>query len=544
MKNKLISISIILMLIFTSLISVEAIAPTPRVDLDEYQIEATDINNVFITGTITLGLGQLVGVYNESGTILYNYTQVNNSGSEEDFKIKIPATYLKEGTNTFKVKSLPIKGIINASNSKTVTVKIKSFKKTQTITAKDLTLKVNEKKNINATVNSGLPLTYKSADLNIATIDTKGNIIGRKVGIVKITITQAGNSQYNPTSKVISVTVTKKNTTSTQTSKKAQTLTCISSYQFFDVNKTHKLNAKVNTKLPLTYKSSNKSIVAVDSNGVMTSKKPGTAKITITQKGNNKYKSVTKSVTVRVPKIQSREKALQPWRDALDEQIKWQKNAKYSWDTWRHKGGDVAASKYYGTCITLPAAALQRLKILPKGGFVAGVTSMSNRRRSIKYMNKNPGYMSYWEENATVKTLAKKGKIEYGDILHSEPHTWVYMGRSTKHKGKFVYWECGNSKKNSNTAHKRNAKSGGGKPVRWVNRINCYNINTSCTNGTITGSNLYMASQTIKITYSPIKGKKLKSVTVDGKDISIKKHPRSYTFEKLNKNHNVKVIFN
>ena len=544
MKNKLISISIILMLIFTSLISVEAIAPTPRIDLDEYQIEATDINNVFITGTITTGKGQLIGLYDSSGILLYNYKQVSNSGSEEDFKIQVPKIYIKEDTNTFKVKSLPIKGIINASNSKTVTVKIKSSKKTQTITAKDLTLKVNEKKNINATVNSGLPLTYKSADPNIATIDTNGNIIGRKVGTVKITITQAGNSEYSSVSKTITLTVKNNNSSSTPTTnKKDQKITTnFDRYQFDNIKKSINLKAKANSGLSLTYKSSNTKVASIDSKGEITSKGSGTAIITITQAGNSKYKAVNKKVTVVVPKIQSRDKALQPWYDALEEQIKWQKNAKYNWDKWRHKGGDVAASKYYGTCITLPSAALQRLDMLPKGGFVAGVTSKSNRRRSLNYMKKRPGYITNMDVKSSVKTLAKKNKIQKGDILHSNNHTWVYMGPANSKKTKFVFWECGNSAKNSNKAHQHTVKRN--PTVKWVNRINCYNINTSCKNGTITGSNLYMASQTIKITYKPIKGKKLKSVTVNGKSVDISKHPTNYTFKKLSKNHNIKVIFN
>lgn len=210
MKNKIISISIMLMFLFISLISVDAIAPTPRVDLDEYQIESTDKNNVFITGIVTIGKGQLVGVYNESGTILYNYTQVKNSNDEETFKLQVPSRYLTEGNNTFKVKSLPIKGVVNSSNPKTVNVKIKTqtSKKDQTITVNNINLKVGETKNLNAKVSSGLPLTYSVENSTIVTVDSNGNVIGRKAGTTKVTIKQAGNNQYNPVSKVVTITVT------------------------------------------------------------------------------------------------------------------------------------------------------------------------------------------------------------------------------------------------------------------------------------------------------------------------------------------------
>ena len=214
MKNKLISLSICLMLIFMSVVSVEAIAPTPRVDLDEYQIEASDVNNVFVTGTVTLAKGQLIGLYNETGILMYNYTQVANSGDEEDFKIKIPATYLKEGTNTFKVKSVALKDVVNGSNPKTVTVKIKttSNKKDQTITASNLTLYVGDTKALNAKASSGLNLTYISSDPSVATVDAKGNVVARKVGTTKVTIKQAGNDIYNPASKTITITVKEKPT--------------------------------------------------------------------------------------------------------------------------------------------------------------------------------------------------------------------------------------------------------------------------------------------------------------------------------------------
>lgn len=533
MKNKLITLSVIFILVFTSLISVDAIAPTPRLDLNEYEIQTNDVNNVYVRGTVSIGIGQNIGLYDSAGKIPYKYVAVKNTNNTASFKIQIPARQLKEGINTFKVKSLPVRGALNASNPKTFTVKLNSSKKSQTITAKDLSLEVNEKTNIGATTNSGLPLTYKSENNKIVTIDAEGNAVGRIKGSTRVIITQPGNNEYLSASKTITVTVTDKSSLPTQA-----ITTDFDKYHFDKINKSINLNAKAKTSDVLIYKSSNAKIVSVDSKGKLTSNGPGTAIITISQKNN----ATVKKVTIIVPKIQSGDKALQPWYDALTEQIAWQKKAKYNWKKWRKKGGTVAASKYYGTCITLPSAALQRLNILPEGGFVAGATSKSNRRRSLNYMKKYPGYITNMDVNSSVKTLAKKNKIQKGDILHSKTHTWVYMGPANNKKTRFVFWECGNSRKNSNKAHKHTVKRN--PTIKWVNRINCYNIYTSCKNGTITGSNLYMAGQTIKITYNPIAGKKLKSVTVDNKKVDISKYPTSYTFKGLNKEHTVTVIFN
>ena len=540
MKNKCISISIILIFIFTSMISVEAIAPTPRIDLDEYQLTVTVKNSVYASGTLSICVGQDVGVYDSNGKIMYNCIRVNNSNKQGSFKVQVPSRYLSEGKNIFKIKSSSIKGTINGSNPKTLTIIVNSSKKDQIITANNLTLKVAETKNINASTNSGLPLTYLSDNPSIATVDTKGNVVGRKNGSTKITIRQLGNSSYNPASKVIVVTVSNSNTEGV---KKSQSIsTKFDRYQFAGINKSISLNAKASSGLKVTYLSSNSKIVTVDSKGKITAKSPGTANIIVKQIGNNQYKSATKNISINVPKIKSRDAALQPWYNALTEQIKWQKNAKYNWSKWRKKGGTVEASKYYGTCITLPSAALQRLSILPKGGFIAGVTSKSNRRKSLNYLKKSPGCITNMNVNSSIRTLAKKNKIQKGDILHSNNHTWVYMGPANSKKTKFVFWECGNSRKNSNTAHKHTVKRN--PTIKWVNRINCYTVNTTCTNGTMTGSNLYMAGQNIKITYKPVNGKKLKSVKVDGKAVNIQTYKSSYTFKKLNKNHNIEVIFN
>ena len=210
MKNKIISINIILIFIFTSIISVNAIALTPRIELDEYDITINNKNNVFISGTVSICKGQLVGIYDSNGIILYNYTQLPNSNSSGSFKLQVPSRFLNAGTNTFKVKSLPMNGILNGSNPKTLTIKIQETKINQTITASNLTLNEGESKNLNARVTSGLSLTYKSENNNIATVDNKGNVKGIKKGTTKVVISQSGNNTYKSTTKTVSIVVNSK----------------------------------------------------------------------------------------------------------------------------------------------------------------------------------------------------------------------------------------------------------------------------------------------------------------------------------------------
>ena len=280
MKNKLISVGIMFICVFTSLIVVDAIAPTPRIDLDEYQITTADKNNVYISGTINISKGQDIGIYDSNEKIMYASVKTNNTNGSSSFKLHVPARYLTESTNTFKVKSTPIKNIINGSNPKTLTVKITSVsKKNQTITCSNTSLSVSEQKNLNAKVSSNLPLTYKSDNATIATVDYKGNITARKVGTTKVTITQSGNFEYNAVSKTVTITVTNK--TSTNTSKVS-----LSKVKVSGINSKYTWLSKAVKPVPTVKYGDKKLKQNVDYTlAYSNNKEPGTGKVIITGKG-------------------------------------------------------------------------------------------------------------------------------------------------------------------------------------------------------------------------------------------------------------------
>ena len=159
---------------------------------------------------------------------------------------------------------------------------------------KKLTLKASNKNvyvgssaKLNVKATKGAKLSYKTSNKKIATINNKGTIKGRKAGTAKITIT-AKKSKYKTVKKTITVKVVKQN----------QKITASNVSVYY--KKGRYLGAKAKTGL--TYKSSNSSVVSVNSKGYIVGKKVGTAKIHITAKASGTYKKATKTVVVKVIK--------------------------------------------------------------------------------------------------------------------------------------------------------------------------------------------------------------------------------------------------
>lgn len=159
---------------------------------------------------------------------------------------------------------------------------------------KKLTLKASNKNvyvgssaKLNVKATKGAKLTYRTSNKRIVTVDSKDNIKGRKAGTAKITVT-ASKAKRKSVKKVITVKVVKQN----------QKITASNVSVYY--KKRRSLRAKAKTGL--TYKSSNRAVVSVNSKGYIVGKKVGTAKIYITAKASGTYKKATKTVVVKVIK--------------------------------------------------------------------------------------------------------------------------------------------------------------------------------------------------------------------------------------------------
>lgn len=167
------------------------------------------------------------------------------------------------------------------------TVMVEAATKKLTLNVANKNVYVGTSAKLNVKTTKGAKLSYKTSNKKIATIDNKGNIKGRKAGTAKITIT-AKKSKYKTVKKTITVKVVKRN----------QKITA--SNVSVHYKKGRYLGAKAKTGL--TYKSSNRAVVSVNSKGYIVGKKVGTAKIYITAKASGTYKKATKTVVVKVIK--------------------------------------------------------------------------------------------------------------------------------------------------------------------------------------------------------------------------------------------------
>lgn len=119
---------------------------------------------------------------------------------------------------------------------------------------------------------------------------------------------------------------------------------------------------------------------------------------------------------------------LQKWYDAMVTQYNWSKDQTYCWV----EGPTVKNSKSKGTCITFPAVSLQRIGLLPSGGyFYFHPTHKRISGKSASDVKKHTEIFKLSYPNKTIKELYKAGKIKKGDIVgfgNPAYHTMVYMG--------------------------------------------------------------------------------------------------------------------
>lgn len=141
---------------------------------------------------------------------------------------------------------------------------------------------------VKVTYTKGAKARFYSTNKKIVTVDSKGNIKGRKAGKakVKVVIKKKG---YKSVTKYLTVTVKRRN----------QGINAGNLNLY--VTNSKNIGAKAKTKIK--YKSSNPSVVTVDSKGNLKAKRTGTVKIYMSAGYSTVYNKASKTITVKVVKM-------------------------------------------------------------------------------------------------------------------------------------------------------------------------------------------------------------------------------------------------
>lgn len=275
--------------------------------------------------------------------------------------------------------------------------------------------------------------------------------------------------------------------------------------------------------------SSNTKVATVTTAGIIKAVGAGTATI----------KFNDQSIKVTVAPALSLTKAMVPLVNAAKAQASYSYKSTYKWQS----NPTIDKSRTNGTCVTYVACVFQRLGMLPSGkyfwhngrGYGDGkVTGYVNSNFTVKYLNNK-------------RPSALKNELKLGDaVLHDDNksgvrgdggHIEIYAGEiNSAGKAKFFTGGYG-------SGHNTSINAWNTRTILAVVRPKTFSVKTYCIDGTITLSSLNLAAQNVTIKYSPDKGKKLKQILVDGKDVDITKYPSSYTFKSISTNHVIKVVY-
>ncbi|MBQ6628503.1 MAG: Ig-like domain-containing protein [Methanobrevibacter sp.] len=158
----------------------------------------------------------------------------------------------------------------------------------------DVEIQIDQRINLNATLDYGRGLLYESSNSSVVTVDSRGYIKGIKTGEANITITYEGSEKYDPSSKNVTVRVVK-----------VPTSIDVASSLAWIIGENDTVNAALNPQNAgtLTFTSNNESVVTINqTTGKIAAVGVGKTAIEISYAGTEKYAAVNRTVEVNVYK--------------------------------------------------------------------------------------------------------------------------------------------------------------------------------------------------------------------------------------------------
>lgn len=318
----------------------------------------------------------------------------------------------------------------------TFTVKVKKKVSVQSVNLevskktvyKGKTLKL--KAQVNPSKASFPELKWKSSNSKIASVDSKGKVTAKKAGKVTITCT----SVDNPLCKDTCVITVKVKTTGVKISK-----TSLSMYATEKKTLKATVSPSDATNKDVTWKSSNKKVATVSSDGVVTAKKAGTCTITVKTKSGDfvasckvkvsKYVAVKKlslkktSVTIKDGKTYKLETVFSPSK-ASNKVISW-KSSNKKIATVSSKG--VVTAVKPGTCtitgkskdsgkkvtckVTVKKVAVKSIKF-KETNYTVNCNGTLTLKPVISPSNATNQKITWTSSNERYASVSSKGKVE------------------------------------------------------------------------------------------------------------------------------------
>ena len=254
---------------------------------------------------------------------------------------------------------------------------------------------------------------------------------------------------------------------------------------------------------------------------------------------DNDGKLVYTSTKKEETKPQTYSDIMKPLMEACKAQSIWMKNYIYKWQP----KPTIAKSKEKGTCVTYQSCVLQRIGVLKSGQYIWHNGNGYGKGKVTGDVNKDYMTVSYMK-NKTLSSL--KTELREGDIIMVDDNK-----SGKKGDGGHIFTLTGDWKGNDPYIWDNNTAKKGQKPLLYNGkrkvlarvRLKNFRVTVTITNGLGTETQNYLAAQDVKIVYKPNGGKVLKSVTVDGKAVDIKKYASAYMFKDIKKNHTVKIVY-
>ncbi|WP_407374533.1 Ig-like domain-containing protein [Methanobrevibacter sp.] len=269
---------------------------TVTINVDKRDTMIQVENDVVIGFSESKSLGaKLISVkYGMPITGKLNYVSSDDSIVSVDENGRITANKIGNATITITYDGVSANKPCNATVNVEVTTKTTTIKFEES----EKSLNVDDTYKVTATLEGGpdeYMIIYTSSDSTVARVNPfTGEVTAVGEGTAKITASYAGDDEYHSSEAEFTVSV-------------SRFVTHISASNSYDmlVFETIDLHAFViqNEEAPLSYSSSEEDVVMVNTKGEVTALKSGSAVITISYAGNNKYQPCQKQVIVNVAKI-------------------------------------------------------------------------------------------------------------------------------------------------------------------------------------------------------------------------------------------------